>query len=94
MNHASNISTLPGKRPPDMGIAWEPQPSLQHRVVRTDEVQYDAPAWAATMPATFEAITEPDPFDEPLEGLSMREVNEPEIFRVFFGEADRAVARA
>ena len=94
MNHASKISTMLGKRLPDMGIAWEPQPSLHHLVVRTDEVQHDAPAWAATMPATFEAIAEADPFDEPLEGLSMREMNEPEIFRVFFGDADRAAARA
>jgi hypothetical protein len=94
MNNAFNISSLLGKRTPDMGIEWEFQPSLHHLVVRADPEQHDAPMWAATMPATFDSLPEPDPFHEPLAGLSIREVNEPEIFRVFFGEAARSATRA
>ena len=94
MNNAFKTSSLLGKCTPDMGIDWEFQPSLHHLVVRTDSAHHDAPMWAETMPATFESLNEPDPFHEPLEGLSVREVNEPEIFRVFFGEADRPAARA
>ena len=94
MNNVFNISSLLGKRTPDMTIDWEFQPSLQHRVVRTESAHHDAPMWAETMPAPFESLTEAGAFHEPLEGLSIREMNEPEIFRVFFGEADRPAARA
>ena len=88
MNTAFKISNRLGKRPPDMSIDWEFQPSLQHRVVRTDAT----PNWAETMPAAFDAIEEPVHFREPLEGLSMRDLDEPEIFRLFFGEAEAAGA--
>ena len=90
MNTAFKISNLLGKRTPDMSIDWECQPSLQHRVVRTEAT----PSWAETMPAELDGIDEPVLFREPLEGLSMRDINEPEIFRLFFGEAPAAVARA
>jgi hypothetical protein len=89
MNTASKISNQLGTRTPDMSIDWEIQPSLQHLVVRTDGA---APGWAETMPAEFDAIEEPVTFREPLEGLSMRDLNEPEIFRLFFGEAQAATA--
>jgi hypothetical protein len=46
------------------------------------------------MPVPFEATPEPATFCEPLEGLSMRDLDEPEIFRVFFGESPTAAARA
>ena len=88
MNTAFKISNRLGKRPPDMSIDWEFQPSLQHRVVRTDAT----PNWAETMPAAFDAIEEPAHFREPLEGLSMRDIDEPEIFRLFFGDAEHAAA--
>ena len=94
MNNAFKISTLLGKRMPDLSIDWEAQPSLQHLVVRTDSAHQDAPIWAETMPATFESLDEPQVFQEALEGLSIREMNEPEIFRVFFGGTDRGAARA
>ncbi|MEO5687410.1 MAG: hypothetical protein ABIR54_08610 [Burkholderiaceae bacterium] len=90
MNTVTKISNLLGKRTPDMSIDWEFQPSLQHLVVRTEA----APGWAETMPAEFDAIDEPVSFREPLEGLSMRDINEPEIFRLFFGEPQAAAARA
>jgi hypothetical protein len=46
------------------------------------------------MPVTFDELQEPVKFREALEGLSVRDIDEPEIFRVFFGDADRATARA
>ncbi len=93
MNNAAKISTLLGKRTPDMSIDWEFQPSLQH-LVKRDVVPQDAQNWAETMPAAFDATPEPATFCEPLEGLSMRDIDEPEIFRVFFGEAEAPAARA
>ena len=94
MNNAFKISTPRSQRAPDMGIEWEFQPSLQHLVVRTEAAHQDGPTWAETMPASFESMNESTVFQEPLEGLSIREMNEPEIFRVFFGESERAAARA
>ena len=92
MNNASKISNLLGQRKPDMGIDWEFQPSLQHLVVRHDAGPADAPTWAETMPAPLESFHEPVTFREPLEGLSVRDIDEPEIFRVFFGDTASAVA--
>ena len=99
-----------GQRTPDMTIDWEVQPSMQHLVRRADEdSQYaptwavtmpvsfdmqDAPTWAETMPVPFEATREAVTFCEPLAGLAMRDLDEPEIFRVFFGETRAAGARA
>jgi hypothetical protein len=94
MNNAFNMSSLNGKRTSDVGIDWEFQPSLHHLVVRPEPARRDAPMWAETMPAALESLREPDPFHEPLQGLSIREVHEPEIFKLFFGEADRRAARA
>ena len=85
MNNALKISNTLGKRTPDMTIDWEFQPSLQHRVVRTES---DAPGWAETMPAEFGLLDEPVKFRETLEGLAVRDIDEPEIFRVFFGETE------
>jgi hypothetical protein len=94
MNNAFKISNLLGKRTPDMSIDWESQPSLQHRVVRTESAPADAPTWAETMPATLDAFNEPVTFREALEGLSVRDIDEPEIFRVFFGDTQPVAARA
>jgi hypothetical protein len=93
MNTAFNISNRLGKRTPDMSIDWEVQPSLQHLVVRAESAPEDVPTWAETMPVSFDALQEPVKFREPLEGLSVRDIDEPEIFRVFFGEAAAAAAR-
>jgi hypothetical protein len=92
MNTAFNISARFGKRTPDMTIDWEVQPSLQHLVVRADDAPADAPTWAETLPVAFDALPEPIVFREALEGLSVRDIDEPEIFRVFFGEASAARA--
>ena len=93
MNNASKILAPRGSKAPDGGIEWEVQPSLQHLVVRTDAAYHDAPNWAETMPVSFDSLNEPVKFREPLEGLSVRDIDEPEIFRVFFGEAAPAAAR-
>jgi hypothetical protein len=94
MDNAFKISTLRGKQAPDTGIDWEFQPSLQHLVVRTESAHQDVPTWAETMPASFDSFNEPVKFREPLEGLSVRDIDEPEIFRVFFGETAPVAARA
>ena len=88
MNNVFKIASVLGKRTPDMTIDWEFQPSLQHRVRRTEEAH--APTWAETMPAPLEEMDAPVTFREPLEGLSVRDIDEPEIFRVFFGEHSTA----
>jgi hypothetical protein len=41
--------------------------------------------WDITMPAGLEALRPSGPFEEPLRGLVMREVIEPDVFRHFFG---------
>ena len=94
MNNAAKISTLLGQRKPDMSIDWEFQPSLQHLVKRAEDAPQDGSTWAETMPVPFEAMNEPVTFREPLQGLSVRDIDEPEIFRVLFGEAEAPAARA
>ena len=93
MNDAFKTFSLQGQRTPDMTIDWEIQPSLQHLVKRGDDGQ-DAPTWAETLPVSLDAMREAVTFDEPLQGLAMRDLDEPEIFRVFFGETHAAGARA
>ncbi|MEO8807894.1 MAG: hypothetical protein ABI433_17575 [Burkholderiaceae bacterium] len=41
--------------------------------------------WDATMPANLDALQPSEPFRETLNGLSMREVTEPDVFHHFFG---------
>lgn len=94
MNHAFTPPPLPATRKPDMSIDWEVLPSLSHLLDRKEPAGHDAPVWAETMPADFDAMQQSDPFQEPLKGLDIREVNEPEIFKAFFGDVDRPSARA
>ena len=93
MSTAATPAPLHGKRTPDMSIAWEAPPSLQHLVVRNDGAG-DVPTWAETMPVTLEAMSAPVEFREPLEGLSVRDIDEPEIFNVFFGASPAPLRRA
>jgi hypothetical protein len=94
MNNLLRTPSPRSPRTPDMGIEWEIQPSLQHLVRRTDDAPHDAPTWAETMPVSLEAMNTPATFREPLEGLSVRDIDEPEIFKVFFGDAAAPAARA
>lgn len=91
--NAANISPLKAQRTPDMSIAWDAPPSLQHLVVRTDGAAA-APTWAETMPLSLEAMSTPAVFHEPLQGLSVRDLDEPEIFNIFFGGNAAPLRRA
>lgn len=84
-------------------LEWEELPSLAdslaQRLVMLGERHGAASrpgppgGWAATMPAEFEPPLPSEPFREVLSGLATREVNEPDVFRHFFGaarEAERA----
>jgi len=93
MNTAATPAALHSKSMPDMSIAWEAPPSLQHLVVRNDDAG-EAPTWAETMPVTLEAMNAPVVFREPLAGLSVRDIDEPEIFNVFFGAGPAPRRRA
>jgi hypothetical protein len=47
---------------------------------------YRQPAtWDNTMPAALDPEVPAEPFREAFQGLSMREVREPDVFRHFFG---------
>jgi len=41
--------------------------------------------WDSTRPAELETTVVSSPFHEPLQGVAIREVNEPDVFRHFFG---------
>ena len=41
--------------------------------------------WDSTRPAAFEPSVPSQPFREPLQGVAIREVDEPDVFRHFFG---------
>lgn len=41
--------------------------------------------WDSTRPAALDARIVSSPFREPFEGVAIREVNEPDVFRHFFG---------
>ena len=80
-------------------IEWEELPSfagtLAKRLVRRSPAQPRGAndsafmrtgfAWDNTMPAALDPAPVSQPFQEPLAGLATREVNEPDVFRHFFG---------
>ena len=41
--------------------------------------------WDATRPAELEPLRPSEPFREPLDGMAVREVQEPDVFHHFFG---------
>ena len=45
--------------------------------------------WDITMPAGLDSPRPSQPFEEPLRGMVIREVIEPQIFRHFFGVSAR-----
>ncbi len=66
------------------GIEWEELPSLAQRVRPLGAMASTTP-WDATRPAELEPASISQPFREPLEGVAIREVTEPDVFRHFFG---------
>lgn len=76
-------------------LEWEDLPSLSdslaQRLIRLGErhsaTSRSVPTggWAPTLPAELEPPMRSQPFREPLEGLAVREVTEPDVFRHFFG---------
>jgi hypothetical protein len=79
-------------------IEWEELPSLAKRLANRrppaaargandslfHDTGFDSP-WHATMPVALDAAPVSQPFVERLDGLAMREVSEPDVFRHFFG---------
>jgi hypothetical protein len=78
-------------------IEWEEMPSLAPRMKpmdmrpaaskpmpRTEAMEFNS-AWGVTMPAHLDASPEPTPFRETIRGLVTREMDEPELFKHFFG---------
>ncbi len=74
------------RRPPLAGgIEWEELPSLAgQRDARTANTAGHT-VWDSTRPAELEPAIASGPFREPLEGIAIREVVEPDVFRHFFG---------
>ena len=65
-------------------IEWEELPSLAGSLAKRLAVTNQTP-WDATRPAELEAAVPSQPFREPVNGMAIREVNEPDVFRHFFG---------
>ena len=86
MHNAPHAQT-PSNRAPlaDAGIDWEPLPSLAHLISRVKaRSPGDEPVWVETMPVDFDTLAPSDPFVEAFPGIMLREVNEPDIFKLFF----------
>ena len=83
--HFSHAFAPKGFRPPAAGaIEWEELPSLAGSLAKRTSTPSQAP-WDATRPAELEAAVPSQPFREPVNGMAIREVNEPDVFRHFFG---------
>ena len=67
------------------GIEWEELPSLAARVRPSDSHSSAGIPWDATRPAELDTASATMPFREPMQGMAIREVTEPDIFRHFFG---------
>jgi hypothetical protein len=75
-------------------IEWEEMPSLAPRMVpmqaqtepmlRAQAAEFNT-AWGVTMPAHLDMTPQPAPFRETIRGLVTREMNEPDLFKQFFG---------
>jgi hypothetical protein len=86
------MNPAPANRPsfqrtatPPTGIDWEQLPSLAHLIARVKPLhRVDEPVWSQTMPVDFDTLSPSDAFVEALPGTMMREVNEPDVFRLFF----------
>lgn len=83
--HFSHAFAARSFRTPVAGaIEWEELPSLAGSLAKRIAAATNAP-WDATRPAELEVPVPSQPFREPVNGLAIREVNEPDVFRHFFG---------
>ena len=76
MNFAS-VASIPVRV-----VEWELLPSLRGALAKRRSRQ---PAWQDTQPSEMDLPQPSGPFEEVLPGLAVREVNEPDIFQIFFG---------
>jgi hypothetical protein len=93
MRHASStlhFSTALRALPAAGAIEWEELPSLAQRVRPSLPGRASAP-WDSTRPAELDAAPASPPFREPLQGVAIREVSEPDVFRHFFGTRNSAL---
>ncbi len=86
-------------------IEWEELPSLASTVAQRRQMPTDTAAGRAFTPSTFgnawcatergdlHDLPAPQAFREPLRGMAVREVHEPEVFSHFFGESSLAERR-
>ena len=58
--------------------------ALEELMAAGDAAQRHQP-WDITMPAGLGSQPLAQPFDEPMDGMAIREVAEPSVFRRFFG---------
>ena len=84
--HFSSAYASRGFRPtaPAGAIEWEELPSLAGSLAQRIAAATTGP-WDNTRPAELDTGVPSQPFREPVDGLAMREVNEPDVFRHFFG---------
>ena len=68
---------------PAGAIEWEELPSLAGSLAR--RIVAATSPWDSTRPAELDAAAPSQPFREPVHGVAIREVTEPDIFRHFFG---------
>ena len=67
--------------------------AAQARALAFERAATSGQAWDATCPAEFEPERPSQPFREPLDGMAIREVVEPDVFRHFFGSTHGADSR-
>lgn len=69
-------------------IEWEELPSLAEALDRSESFFTGAAVWTATQRMdlhAFDEVPAPAPFEEPVHGLQVREIEGREVFRHFFG---------
>ena len=83
--HFAHAYATRGYQPVPAGaIEWEELPSLAGSLAQRIAAAHANP-WDATRPAGLDVTAPSQPFREPVDGVAIREVTEPDVFRHFFG---------